>query len=82
MRSISAGYGTLARLATAEAEAARAAAAADAAGMPMQPPLRRAPGGSADSDQRLQNLSFSAYGDLVVRHVHALRARSATGLNV
>ena len=70
VRSISAGYGTIGRLAEAEAEvacaAASRAAAGDASGMPTQP-LRRGPGGSADSGQRLQNLSFNVYGDLVVR---------------
>ena len=70
VRSISAGYGTLARLAAAEAEAAHARAnAGDASGMSGHQ-LQRAPGGSADSSQRLQNLSFNTY-DLVVRHASA-----------
>jgi len=62
VRSISAGYGTIARMAAAAAEAeANAAAARGEAGGSLQ----RAHGGSADSGQRLQNLSFNTYGDLV-----------------
>jgi hypothetical protein len=68
VRSISAGYGTLARVAAAEAEAALArSSAGDISGMAGQQ-LHRAPGGSADSAQRLQNLSFNTYDGLAVRH--------------
>ena len=71
VRSISAGYGTIARMAAAEVEAAArgaaAAAAAEQSGSQQQQQLQRAPGGSADSGQRLQNLSFNTYGDLAVR---------------
>jgi len=68
LRSISAGYGTIARMAAAAAEAeanANAAAARGAAEVSGGPSLQRAHGGSADSGQRLQNLSFNTYGDLV-----------------
>ena len=57
--------------AEAEANAAVARGSADAGGSSLQ----RAHGGSADSGQRLQNLSFNTYGDLVVRW----RLRSVLG---